>query len=96
MNRLGEVIKGSLRTGDVVSRYSRSQYVILLFSCSCEDGELVAERIVRRFYAENAKYSQLRIRKNLEKLNDEEEENEIGKNQEENDRTAPVYCAGSL
>ena len=96
MNRLGEVIKGSLRTGDVVSRYSRSQYVILLFSCSCEDGELVAERIVHRFYAENAKYSQLRIRKNLEKLNDEEEENENGKNQEENDRTAPVYCAGSL
>lgn len=50
MKSLEECIKGSLRIGDVASKYSNSQYVILLPACSEESTALVSERIVTSFF----------------------------------------------
>lgn len=50
MDQLLEAIKLSLRKGDVVSRYSGMQYVVMLPALTYEDGELVMNRIVNNFY----------------------------------------------
>lgn len=49
MKKLSESIQASLRSGDVYSRYSLSQYVILLPNASLENGHAVMERILRKF-----------------------------------------------
>lgn len=50
MDQLLEAIKLSLRKGDVVSRYSGMQYVVMLPALTYEDGELVMNRIVNNYY----------------------------------------------
>lgn len=50
MDQLLEAIKSSLRKGDVVSRYSGMQYVVMLPALTYEDGEVVMNRIVNNFY----------------------------------------------
>lgn len=50
MDQLLEAIKSSLRKGDVVSRYSGMQYVVMLPALTYEDGEMVMNRIVNNFY----------------------------------------------
>lgn len=50
MDQLLEAIKSSLRKGDVVSRYSGMQYVVMLPALTYEDGEHVMNRIVNNFY----------------------------------------------
>lgn len=50
MDNLLEAIKLSLRKGDVVSRYSGMQYVVMLPALTYEDGERVMNRIVSNFY----------------------------------------------
>lgn len=47
---LGESIMSSLRRGDTYTRYSVSQYMILLPSATYENGELVLKRISANFY----------------------------------------------
>lgn len=49
MEHLDESIAASLRRGDVYTRYSVSQYLILLPSASYEDGDMVMNRIVRNY-----------------------------------------------
>lgn len=49
MDKLGECILGCLRRGDVVSKYSSSQYVLLLPALTFEDGEMVMNRIITAF-----------------------------------------------
>ncbi len=49
MNQMEEVLKKSLRIGDVAARYSDSQFVILLSTCTYENCFRVSERIVRQF-----------------------------------------------
>ena len=49
MDKLGECIQGALRRGDVVSKYSVSQYVLLLPTASLESGKLALGRITSRF-----------------------------------------------
>jgi len=49
MEHLSEAIASSLRRGDAYTRYSISQYLILLPSASFEDGEMVMNRIVRNY-----------------------------------------------
>ena len=49
MEHLDEAIAASLRRGDVYTRYSVSQYLILLPSASYEDGDMVMNRIVRNY-----------------------------------------------
>lgn len=45
MDRLGSIIRDSLRQGDVYTRFSAMQYLLFLPSASCENGKLVLERI---------------------------------------------------
>ena len=49
MERLGEVIRESLRIGDAYSQLSSSQYVILLQSTDYENGKRVLERVTNNF-----------------------------------------------
>ncbi|NCB04454.1 MAG: diguanylate cyclase [Clostridia bacterium] len=49
MEQLLDVIKSSLRKGDIVARYSGAQYVIMLPALTFEDGENVMDRIVTNF-----------------------------------------------
>ena len=55
MEELLIVIVNNLRRGDVVSKYSGAQYVLLLPSVTIEDGTLVLERIVKKYYQVNKK-----------------------------------------
>lgn len=47
MKKLSDSIQKSLRSGDVYSRYSASQYVVLLPQANAENSKMVMERIVR-------------------------------------------------
>ncbi len=58
MGHLSNAVSSSLRRGDVYTRYSVSQYIILLPSSSFENGEMVMQRIVRN-------YKKSYLRKNL-------------------------------
>lgn len=49
MKNLREVIQSVLRTGDVASRYSKNQYLILLSTCTYENSVRVAERVINSF-----------------------------------------------
>lgn len=49
MSRLEEILIHFLREGDVVSKCSDTQYIILLPTCNFENGTMVAERILREF-----------------------------------------------
>ena len=49
MEKLQDAVVSSLRRGDLVSRYSSSQFVIVLSGTSFENGCMVAERIVTAF-----------------------------------------------
>lgn len=50
MERLLSVIKKTLRTGDVFTRYSAIQYMVLLPTCSYEGGNVALERIKESYY----------------------------------------------
>jgi hypothetical protein len=60
MGHLLEAIKSGLRKGDVASRYSGAQYVLMLPSANFEDSQLVVNRIVRLFIRHNPR-SQLKV-----------------------------------
>lgn len=57
MTRILEVILNSLRKGDVVSRYSSAQYVIMLPMNQQKNGDLVMDRILSSFYRKYPKSS---------------------------------------
>lgn len=67
MKRLLDAINNSLRRGDVVSKYSGAQYVILLPSITYEDGTMVMERIIKRYYQTNRR-STLHLKYKLEQM----------------------------
>ncbi|MEG2350438.1 MAG: BTAD domain-containing putative transcriptional regulator [Hungatella sp.] len=50
MEALGDAICSSLRRGDAYSRYSVSQYMVLLPTATYEDGVLVLKRIIQDFH----------------------------------------------
>nr|WP_314463571.1 BTAD domain-containing putative transcriptional regulator [uncultured Clostridium sp.] len=52
MDELGSSIRNSLRRGDVYSRYSVSQYLMLLPTATYENGEMVLKRIIQNFKKE--------------------------------------------
>lgn len=68
MSGLENTLKTALRIGDVVSKYSDSQFVILLPYCSYECGMLVANRIISRFYDDNPQNKGMSITINLEEV----------------------------
>ena len=47
--RLGECIRKAVRRSDVISRYGRGQYLVLLVNTTREDCEVVQKRITRKF-----------------------------------------------
>ncbi|WP_418704264.1 BTAD domain-containing putative transcriptional regulator, partial [Anaerotruncus massiliensis (ex Liu et al. 2021)] len=53
MKQLLETIRNSLRKGDIVSRFSATQYVLMLPTVTFENGSMVLDRIVKRFRAEH-------------------------------------------
>lgn len=53
MDQFLAVLAGGLRRGDLVSRYSNAQYVVLLPSANFEDSERVLHRIVSAFYRQH-------------------------------------------
>ena len=53
MDQLLDVLVHNLRRGDVVSKYSGAQYVVMLPSANFEDGTMVMERIVSAFYRQH-------------------------------------------
>lgn len=55
MLHMSEVLSTSLRHGDVYSRYSTSQYILLLSSTTYENGILIGDRIVRNFMQQYGK-----------------------------------------
>ena len=54
MDILGEKIKQSLRMGDVYTRYSSCQYLVMVSDVDNQNAELIANRISETFYAETA------------------------------------------
>lgn len=53
MEQMEEILRKALRIGDVAARYSDSQYVVLLPTCTYESCCRVAERILNRFQEKN-------------------------------------------
>lgn len=53
MDQLREVLVNSLRRGDVVSKYSGAQYVVMLPAANFENSSIVLERIVNSFYRQH-------------------------------------------
>lgn len=53
MENMEDILLNSLRVGDTVSRYSFSQYVVLLPTCTYEDGVMVMQRIQDKYYRGN-------------------------------------------
>ena len=49
MGHLSNAVSSFLRRGDVYTRYSVSQYMLLLPSASYENGEMVMQRIIRNY-----------------------------------------------
>lgn len=56
MDTLKEVVVSSLRSGDVIARYSASQYIVLLPTCDYEGGLIALERIEENFYRIATRY----------------------------------------
>ncbi len=50
MDHLEEVLLHSLRSGDVISRYSGSQFIVLLPTCQYETAKMVMRRIENNYY----------------------------------------------
>jgi DNA-binding SARP family transcriptional activator len=67
MAHLLEAIKAGLRKGDVASRYSGAQYVLMLPTANFEDGQLVVNRILRIFAKQHPR-SQLKVSPRLFQL----------------------------
>ena len=53
MDQLQEVLSGNLRRGDVVSKYSGAQFVVMLPAANFENSSMVMERVVSAFYRQH-------------------------------------------
>lgn len=67
MDQLQEILLGSLRRGDVISKYSGAQYVVMLPGANFENSTMVMNRIVDRFYQRH-RHSYLKISYKLRDL----------------------------
>lgn len=68
MENLGEVIRNGLRRGDVFSKCSNSQYVIMLPNANYENSEMVCQRLLTAF-ARKYPHSPARIHYAIHPLN---------------------------
>ena len=67
MEKLVIVIRDDLRRGDVVSKYSGAQFVIMLPDARYKDAEKITERIIRSYYKSNRK-SLLQFKYNIDEI----------------------------
>jgi DNA-binding SARP family transcriptional activator len=67
MDEMRETIRVSLRKGDVFSRFSATQYILMLPTLTFENGEMVLERICRR-YRNEYRSRNVRITESLQPL----------------------------
>lgn len=67
MEQMEQVLLESLRQGDVITRYSASQFILLLPSCQYENARKVLERIQYRFYSVDKK-GRLKIQYSLDEM----------------------------
>ena len=72
MERLGIVIKHDLRRGDVVSKYSGAQFVIMLPDARYQDAEMISNRIIKSYYHHNRR-SLLQLKYNISEIKFEDE-----------------------
>jgi DNA-binding SARP family transcriptional activator len=68
MGALEETISECLRVGDVAARYSDSQFIILLPTCTEDLAMLVANRIIAKLYDKNVKYRKVNVKVNVENV----------------------------
>lgn len=68
MERLEKVLRKSLRSGDVISKYSGSQYVVLLPTCQYETAKMVMERIENAFIDIEKKKPRVRLQYHLDEM----------------------------
>ena len=67
MEQMQRVLLQSLRQGDVVTRYSASQFIVLLPACQYENAQRVLERIQYNFYSVDKK-ARLKIQYSLDEM----------------------------
>ncbi|WP_145997687.1 BTAD domain-containing putative transcriptional regulator [Marasmitruncus massiliensis] len=67
MSELLETIRSSLRKGDVISKFSPSQFVLMLPMLTYENGEMVMGRICDRFY-EKTRFRGIKLSADLRPL----------------------------
>lgn len=67
MDLMQQVLLSSLRTGDVISKYSASQFIVMLPTCQYETATMVMERIQEKFY-ESDKKRKLVIRYSVDEI----------------------------
>ena len=68
MAGLEETIGECLRVGDVAAKYSDTQFILLLPTCTQELAMLVANRIISRLYAKNSNYKKVNVKINMEEV----------------------------
>ena len=69
MSKLKNTLGRVLRVGDVAARYSDSQYIVLLPTCSYESSVLVAKRVLENFAASD-KSKKVQIKTDFEQLSE--------------------------
>lgn len=67
MNAIQEALMSVLRNGDVVARYSSSQFIVMLPQCTDESARKVMERVQEYFYDQNKKI-RVRMQYNIEEM----------------------------
>lgn len=73
MRLLENIFRVSLRVGDVVSRYSDYQCIILLATCSFESTKIIVNRIIKKFNAQNTNAC-LNVKYSIEEVSKENHE----------------------
>ena len=53
MEKMEQVLMSSLRNGDVVSKYSGNQYIMLLYGCNAENIQIIVDRLIGRYEAQS-------------------------------------------
>ncbi|MEG0591140.1 MAG: diguanylate cyclase, partial [Lachnospiraceae bacterium] len=67
MEQLKKVLLSSLRSGDVIARYSGTQFIVLLPTCQYETAKKVMNRIDKLFYSENRR-SKIRLQYSMNEI----------------------------
>lgn len=73
MDKLLEMLRDGLRKGDIISRYSSAQYVIMLPALTFEDGDRVLNRVVGSFYRMGRRYQGFKLHYKLQQLEIEQD-----------------------